>query len=190
MSSDTLDKSALRRTIRHLSTDFPEPLRIRESQDLCRRLLHHPLLRAARCVLLFSPLPDEPDITPLLSAWSSQKQILLPVIPSLSGNEPLRLKEYRGPESMQPGPYHILEPSGDDYFTAYSQITAAVIPGMAFDDDGHRLGRGKGYYDRLMSHPDLGERIYKIGICFSYQRVAGVPVLPHDILMDEVFIGN
>lgn len=185
-----LDKTALRRTIRQQSAGFPESLRIRESQALCHRLLRHPRLCSARCVLLFSPLPDEPDITPLLSAWRVQKQILLPVIPSLAEGVQLRLKEYRGRESMQPGPYHILEPTGGDFFTAYSQIDAAVIPGMAFDDDGHRLGRGKGYYDRLLGHPDLSKRIYKIGICFSYQHVAGVPVLPHDILMDEVFIGN
>ena len=54
---------------------------------------------------------------------------------------------------------------------------------MAFDACGHRLGRGKGYYDRLL--PRLSH-CYKIGICFDFQKVPSVPTEPTDIAMDEV----
>ena len=75
-----------------------------------------------------------------------------------------------------------MEPSGE-LFTHYDSIDVAIIPGMAFDAGGNRLGRGKGYYDRLLARiPD----VYKIGICFDFQKVESVPADINDIKMDEV----
>jgi 5,10-methenyltetrahydrofolate synthetase len=82
------------------------------------------------------------------------------------------------------GAFHILEPIGEQ-FADYEKIDVALVPGMAFDAAGHRLGRGKGYYDRfLAAHPHL----YKIGVCFPFQHVAEVPVNEYDVCMDEVTI--
>ena len=104
--------------------------------------------------LTYWPLPDEVDIRPLID------QLV----------------------DLQEGAFHILEPVGEP-FTDYDQIDVALVPGMAFDAAGHRLGRGKGYYDRfLAAHPHL----HKIGVCFPFQRVAEVPSEAHDIIMDEV----
>ena len=64
-------------------------------------------------------------------------------------------------------------------------ILNLIVPGVAFDRKGNRLGRGKGYYDRLLSrmaHTD----VYKLGICFPYQLVESVPTDAHDIAMDEI----
>ncbi len=82
-----------------------------------------------------------------------------------------------------------MEPVGEA-FTDYEKIDVALVPGMAFDAAGHRLGRGKGYYDRFLSshlsslnsHPSP----LLIGVCFPFQRVAEVPSEEHDVLMDEV----
>ena len=75
-----------------------------------------------------------------------------------------------------------MEPAGPP-FTDYHSISVALVPGMAFDAAGHRLGRGRGYYDRFLSaHPPL----YKIGVCFPFQRVAEVPSEEHDVAMNEV----
>ena len=60
----------------------------------------------------------------------------------------------------------------------------AVIPGMAFDSNGNRLGRGKGYYDRFLSM--LPARIYKIGVCFDFQKFEHIPTATNDIQMDCV----
>ena len=83
-----------------------------------------------------------------------------------------------------------MEPIGEP-FTDYAQIDVCLVPGVAFDAAGHRLGRGRGYYDRFLSKlyspshfPALSP--LKIGVCFPFQRVAEVPSEPHDILMDEV----
>ncbi len=75
-----------------------------------------------------------------------------------------------------------MEPAGC-LFTDYSAVDLAVVPGMAFDKSGNRLGRGKGYYDRLL--PLIGYK-YKIGICFPFQFLDSIPVEPTDIPVDEV----
>jgi 5-formyltetrahydrofolate cyclo-ligase len=77
-----------------------------------------------------------------------------------------------------------MEPIGEVFpESRYDEITLALIPGMAFDAEGHRLGRGKGYYDRLL--PRLS-RAYKMGVCFPFQMVDAVPSEPHDQKVDEV----
>ena len=85
-------------------------------------------------------------------------------------------------QSMAEGPFHILEPQGAP-FTDSDAIDIVLVPGMAFDAAGHRLGRGRGYYDRLLAaHPAW----HKVGVCFPFQRVAEVPIDAHDVSMDEI----
>jgi 5-formyltetrahydrofolate cyclo-ligase len=77
-----------------------------------------------------------------------------------------------------------MEPTGELFpVESYHEIDLAVIPGVAFDRLGARLGRGKGYYDRLLSQMP---NAYKIGICFPFQLLERLPSEPHDVLMNEV----
>ena len=94
----------------------------------------------------------------------------------------MELHLFTGDTDLRPGAFDIMEPVGQPV-TDYGHIDLAVVPGMAFDAQGHRLGRGKGYYDRLL--PRLGH-CYKIGMCFDFQKVPSVPTEPTDIAMDEV----
>lgn len=138
----------------------------------------HPAFRAATTILLYHSLKDEVHTHELVRKWSEEKRILLPVV---IGDE-LELRCYTGPGDLAVGAYGIEEPTGER-FSAYEEIDLAIIPGVAFDRQGHRLGRGKGYYDRLL--PSL-PHTYKIGICFPYQLVDEVPSESFDICMDEV----
>ena len=63
------------------------------------------------------------------------------------------------------------------------QLSIAIVPAMAFDKQGHRLGRGKGYYDRFLSRIP---NIYKIGVCFPFQMLESIPSESTDVVMDEV----
>jgi 5-formyltetrahydrofolate cyclo-ligase len=94
----------------------------------------------------------------------------------------MELRRYTGPQDLQASAYGIMEPTGER-FTDHEAIDVAIVPGMAFDTEGHRLGRGKGYYDRFLSHVPY---LYKIGLCFSWQIVDCVPCDEHDIVMDEI----
>ena len=96
------------------------------------------------------------------------------------------LRRYEGPDSLREGAYGILEPVGE-LFNDYSSIDLVIVPGMAFDHAGHRLGRGKGYYDRLL--PQL-TKAYKIGLCFDFQMTDNVPHDEKDVVMEEVEEGR
>ena len=152
---------------------------IRASHPLTK-LSRHPRLAEARIVLLYSALPDEVPTLPLLNRLTTEgKTVLLPRVVS---DTDMELRRYTGPNDLEPGAFGIMEPTGE-LFTDYDLIDVVVVPGMAFDREGHRLGRGKGYYDRFLAQLP---HIYKIGICFPFQLVDKVPADAHDMLMDEV----
>ena len=140
-------------------------------------LEHHPVFIHASTVLLYYSLPDEVATHDLLLKYADQKTILLPVVV----DDNLQLRVYR-PERMRTGAFGIMEPVGQ-HFNDYDQIELAVVPGVAFDAEGHRLGRGRGYYDRFLP---LLPHAYKLGLCFDFQKVEHVPTDANDICMDEV----
>ena len=151
-----------------------------ESSVVIARLKETPRFLQAHTLLIYSALPDEVQTQSLLDELTEAgKTVLLPKVVS---SEDMELRRYTGTSSLQSGAYGIMEPVGER-FTDYATIDIAVVPGMAFDAQGHRLGRGKGYYDRFLTKvPD----VYKIGLCFSWQMVDEVPSEANDIMMDEV----
>ena len=118
-------------------------------------------------------MKDEVQTHAFIEKWSRSKRIILPVV---TGDE-LELRVYAGPQDLAIGSYGIAEPTGAP-FTDY----LAVIPGVAFDRYGHRLGRGKGYYDRLL--PQIPAP--KVGICFPFQLIEEVPAEAFDFRMDTI----
>lgn len=149
-----------------------------QSAEILTALEAHPAFRAADTVLLYHSLKDEVDTHEFIRKWSRLKRILLPVVVG----DDLELRVYTGPEDLAIGAYGIEEPTGVR-FTDYAAIGFIAVPGVAFDRNGNRLGRGKGYYDRLLPRIPAA---YKAGICFPYQLVEEVPAEPFDIRMDEI----
>lgn len=149
-----------------------------QSAEILAALEAHPAFRAADTVLLYHSLKDEVDTHEFIRKWSRLKRILLPVVVG----DDLELRVYTGPEDLAIGAYGIEEPTGAR-FTDYAAIGFIAVPGVAFDRNGNRLGRGKGYYDRLLPRIPAA---YKAGICFPYQLVEEVPAEPFDIRMDEI----
>ena len=175
-----MEKSELRKEIRQRKRQFTQQQLREMSLAIIGRLLNHPKVRAAHTVLFYYSLPDEVYTHEAVDQLVAQgKRVLLPVV--LPDNE-MELHEYTGPESMQEDCYHILEPKGKT-FTDLSEIDVALIPGMSFDANGHRLGRGKGYYDRFLAK---APSLYKIGVCFPFQKLEEVPSDKYDVVMDEV----
>jgi len=153
-----------------------------KSAALLEKLEQHPKFASARTVLLYYSLGDEVQTHDFVEKWHRQKTILLPVV---KGDE-LELRIYAGGQNLKNGEaYHIEEPTGEA-FTAYEKIDLAIIPGVSFDAQGNRLGRGKGYYDKLL--PLLHS--YNIGICYNFQVSEKLPVEPFDRRMDEVWTEN
>ncbi len=145
-----------------------------------QRLYCHPHFMAAQTIMLFNALPDEPATLPLLDALCAEGRTIL--LPRVTSDTDMELRRYTGTKDLKRGAFGIMEPTGA-LFTDYEKIEIVVVPGMAFDAAGHRLGRGKGYYDRFLS---LVPEAYKIGVCLPSHLVNHVPTDDHDVVMDTV----
>lgn len=176
-----MDKKELRRIIRERKAVYSLAELFDMSDSLCESIVMDGAWRAAGVVLLYHALPDEVSTEILIRrAEMMSKTILLPVVVG----DDLELRVYEGRDSLAVGSYGIMEPTGSVFpESEYHKIDLAIVPGMAYDDFGHRLGRGKGYYDRLL--PRLVNAM-KIGVCFPFQRMDEIPCEPHDVKVDEV----
>lgn len=147
------------------------------SADILNQLEQHPAFCAAKTILLYHSMKDEVFTHSFIEKWSKSKHILLPVV---KGDD-LELCSYSTIDDLAIGAYGILEPVGTP-FREYDKIDLVIVPGVAFDSSGCRLGRGKGYYDRLL--PKIAAP--KIGICFPFQLVDEIPTEELDVRMDQV----
>lgn len=175
-----MNKKELRAYIALQKQAISPEARIELSAPVLRRLALHPRFTAASTVLLYHSLPDEVDTHDFVRYWATRKKVLLPVVK----NDEIELRQYKVENGFTEGRFGIQEPVGEA-FEDYASIDLAIIPGVAFDHEGNRMGRGKGFYDRLLARMENAD-IYKIGICFPYQIVESVPTEAHDIPMDEI----
>lgn len=177
-----MNKSELRQEIRRRKKLAAESELQRQSNVVCQRILSCEWWKASRIVLLYSALPDEVDVQLLIDdAMRVGKLVLLPVV----AGEILHLHPFDGETTI--GAFGISEPvvKGES-FVDYDKIDVAIIPGMAFDEHNHRLGRGKGFYDRLLSEC---KNVRKVGVCFDFQYLEAIPAEEHDVLMDAIVRG-
>lgn len=178
-----MNKTDIRQEIRRRKAACTAQQKTALSHTVINLLQALPQWQRAKTVLLYHSLPDEVCTHDLvIHAHQAGKQVLLPVVVG----DNLELREYQNEGRLSEGSFHIMEPKGEA-FTDFEAITLAVIPGVAFTKKGQRLGRGKGYYDRLLP---LLKKAYKVGICWPFQLVEDIPCEPHDIPMDAIIAGE
>lgn len=177
-----MDKHALRQIIKERKKKFSVAELIMQSMDITLLLEKHHLYQTARTLLLYNSMPDEVNTHGLIASLHKQGRCVL--LPRMKNEEELELVKYRGKLGLRISErYGILEPDGEP-FNDYESIDLAIIPGMAFTPGGGRLGRGKGYYDRLLAKMPT---VYKLGLCFPFQIFDSIPTDMNDMPMDEVF---
>lgn len=173
-------KKEIRKKIREIKNSIPKEERDSLSLSVQHKILEMEELKSAHTILLYYSLPDEVSTEFLLEKLSNyrngDKRIILPVVEG----DILILKEYV-PEQISTGYRNISEPSGG-VCTDPAEIEFAIIPGMAFDTQCNRMGRGKGFYDRLI--PSL--KCKKCGMGFGFQIVDEVPCQDFDKPLDIV----
>lgn len=162
-------------------------LRVAEMDPLARAeasaravelLLRQPLWQKARCVLLYLPLKDELDVSAAVeAALHAGKCVALPRFNPAAGA--YEAAEFRG-EVLERKQFGVREPDQSAPKVPLNRLDLLLVPGVAFDWSGRRLGRGKGFYDRLLA----GVTGMKCGVAWDQQMVRELPAEPHDITMD------
>ena len=170
-------KSVLREQIRARLKTISATERAVATMQLCGRLKASEILRAAKSVLLFAPLPDEPDLWPLLAeALHAGKLVALPCFdPATKKYFAAQIRNLT--KDLVSGQFGIREPNNSCPVIPLNRLDLILVPGIAFDLHGRRLGRGKGFYDQLLA--DV--RGKTCGVAFDEQIVAEIPMEPHDI---------
>ena len=171
-------KQSLRKEIELLKSKYSDEDLRSYSAQVFQRLTQTQVFKEAKCILAYYSFGQEVFTHDFIEEYALEKKIILPVVKK----DNLVLKEYKGKGEMKQSGFGILEPTGLD-FTDYSQIDLGIIPGVVFDRDLNRLGRGKGYYDKLLP---LLDAAYLIGVCFSFQLKVKIPVESHDFPMNSV----
>lgn len=173
-------KVQIRNQVKFAKRLLSQAQKLSESQKVFSELELMQEFVLAKRILCYWSLPDELQTQLFIDKWYSKKKIYLPRI----DNNELKVIRYSGIEFMQTGSFGILEPKGD-CIEDLRKIDLIIVPGVAFSNNGNRLGRGGGYYDRLLQKTP---KAYKIGVGYSVQLKESVPVLPHDIKMDSILI--
>lgn len=179
MNTDILElKKQLRKDIRERKKAVDKQKMLQDSEKIFEIIERIPDFVAAKTVLAYWSLPDEVYTHDFIMKWYKEKKIVLPLVVG----ETLDLKFFSGHDCMEAGiSFGILEPhKGED--ANLVNIDFGIIPGMAFDLKGNRMGRGKGYYDKLFKQ----KKMYKVGVCFDFQIVDSVPTDEYDVSMDLV----
>ncbi|MFY0545922.1 5-formyltetrahydrofolate cyclo-ligase [Brevibacillus sp. H7] len=177
-------KQLLRRKKLGVRAALSQEVRAIYSCQAAKHLLAFEPLAKSRAVLAFYPFREEIDIRPFLEAASKRGQeVWLPLtVPSERRMIPYR---YTGPDVLRQGAYGIFEPDPSIAEQAdLARLEAVIVPGVAFDRRGGRLGYGAGYYDRFLSL--LSKKPLLIGCAFSCQLEEHIPMEPHDFRMDYI----
>ncbi|MDB6033793.1 MAG: 5-formyltetrahydrofolate cyclo-ligase [Verrucomicrobiales bacterium] len=150
------------------------------SQAICIGLAAQEVWRNAKTILFYMPIAGEPDIWPLAAqACKSGKTIALPRY--TGGEDPYHVRQVRDlTQDLECGQFGIMEPSDACPILDVKLLDFVLVPGIGFGPEGQRLGRGKGYYDRLLAKA-LG---IKCGVAFDWQITASIPTESHDVFVN------
>ena len=172
-------KRQLRRRVRELRLQLGTDYRQRASQTACERLMVMPEVAAARRVALYAALGPEADPSVTLPLFLERG--IVAVFPRVVG-ELLEFAPASSLADLHPGYMGVMEPKSAAIDA--SVLDVIVLPGVAFDREGGRLGQGGGHYDRTLAR--LGSKTFRVGFCFSCQVVDKVPREDHDELLDAL----
>jgi 5-formyltetrahydrofolate cyclo-ligase len=178
-----VSKDALRARARAVLRALPPAERAAGQARIEARVWEVPEVAAARTLLLYASLPEE-VATDAIADEARRRGITL-VYPRCLPQGVMTLHAVAAPDSLRPGRFGIREPDADACpVREVGEIDAALIPGLAWDRAGHRLGRGAGYYDRLLAHP--GWRGFRCGLFFAAQETPSVPHEPWDVRLNAI----
>lgn len=171
-----LDNQQLRAQALVARKALSEEERWRFSKTICEKL--QPYLTDAKRIALYMAMEEEVDLHFLFLPLLKEKEIYLPVCKPKGEMDLCRL-DPNG--DMIENRYGILEPKAKQIIDPM-QLDVIIVPMVAFDAKGNRLGHGMGYYDRYLKK----SRALRIGVAFACQQVTDIQPQPHDVMMDVI----
>ncbi|MBR1768867.1 MAG: 5-formyltetrahydrofolate cyclo-ligase [Bacteroidales bacterium] len=172
------EKKILRKQIREKKKEYSLEEKQQMSFPIFEQIERTTEFIKSKTVLLYWSMDDEVYTHDFVNKWYKEKTVLLPCV---QGDD-LLLRKYEGMASMVKGEqFGILEPAGK-IFSDYDSIDLMIIPGVAFDKNKNRMGRGRGFYDRLLKLC----KAPKVGICFDFQLSENIPTEEFDVKMDMI----
>jgi 5-formyltetrahydrofolate cyclo-ligase len=170
-------KRELRTRMRSVRAVLPQSAIATRSSAVCQRIEHLPEFARAQVILGFSAIRKEVDLSAVLTrAQALGKQTALPKVVG----ETLELRVSNTQYPLSEGSFGILEPPDDAPVVDPASVDLVLVPGLVFDASGHRIGYGRGHYDRLL--PGL-TNAFRVGVAYDFQLLAELPTEPHDIAL-------
>ena len=179
------EKEKIREAVRKELKEQSEKLKRRKSDLILGKLRRRSEFKKSMVLMFYIAAPDEVDTKPLLlEALREGREVVVPYIDR--NTDSLIPVQIRDPETdLRPGSYGILEPKRDVICSFdLNRLDLVLVPGIAFDRWGHRLGRGKGYYDRFLK--TLPPHVKSFGLAFDFQIFKLVPTNDFDASVDRV----
>jgi 5-formyltetrahydrofolate cyclo-ligase len=178
-----MDKNTLRQEIRERRKTLSFTERKKYSSKIIKQFEGLAAFKKAHTILVYVSMPEEVNTHALIQKYLKKKRIVIPRV--LKHENCLALCWLKQWESLQEAHFGILEIPPEHPDTEYvkeKDIDLAVVPGTVFDETGHRIGYGRGYYDRVLKKI----KGPKIGLAYECQRVEKIPAESHDVQVDQL----
>lgn len=172
-----MNKQALRQKYTALRDTAPVQHRADWGKQICLSLQNLPVFKRASVIAGFYPIKSEVNLIPLLAQSLAEGKALL--LPRCQADGTLTFHQVKRLPDLVPGTYGIPEPSPHSPVAAPALIDLILVPGLAFDRGGFRIGYGKGYYDRFL--PLLRGDCVTCGVAYSLQLADDLPTDPFDL---------
>lgn len=171
-----MEKHEIRKKIKAMRQMLSESEKMEAAEQVFERLEKCAAFLVADRILMYHSLPDELPTKRFLEKWCGRKHFYLPRVNGVN----LEILPY-DKSRLELGAFHIEEPTGDDVADP-RDLELIVVPAVAYDRRGNRLGRGKGFYDRLLAET----KATRIGVGYEFQILDELPVEEHDVPMNMV----
>ncbi len=175
------EKQKVRELLAQKRRIMPVDERTIQSTKILEQIEALPVFQSAKTILLYYPVQNEVDVLPLVKRYKHEKTILFPV----SHRRGMTVHPYAGNAMMHRGKFGIPEPTTPAY---EGTIDLMIIPAVAFDKKGRRLGRGGGYYDRFIKK--IKNHTFTLGVAYDFQLIDEVPSARHDQRVQGVVTPN
>lgn len=176
-----MDKAIIRKLIRKHKETLSDYDKEQASFVVFSKIENLDQFQSADKILLYNSLPDELYTKSFIEKWNVSKQIFLPRV----NGDFLEILPF-DKNKIKQGAFNIDEPTGNDICNIHN-IDMIIVPAIAFDHRGNRVGRGKGYYDRLL----VNAKALKIGVGYDFQLIDGsIATSPHDIAVNIIITPN